>query len=197
MGFIYSPEQLDYLREKRPSMNLQQLTMAFNWRFNTDKKKLSIARICQKHGWKSAIDSRFKKGYIPWNTGSKGLTSANKTSFKAGSPPVNWKPVGSERLNKYGYVVVKTAEPNIWRAKHIIAYEQHYGSVPKGYVVRVLDGDYCHTAPENLDAIPRQEHLRLNQNGYLPAPQELKPALRILAKIETCLFEKLNRVGAN
>jgi hypothetical protein len=47
-------------------------------------------------------------------------------------------PIGTERIrNKYSrfYIVVKIAEPNVWKAKDVITWEEKYGPVPKGYCV--------------------------------------------------------------
>ena len=36
-------------------------------------------------------NGRFRKGAIPWNTGTKGMTGANSESFKVGMPPPEHK----------------------------------------------------------------------------------------------------------
>lgn len=73
-------------------------------------------------------------------------------------------PVGSESLQKDGYVVVKVAErPTVpqskdnWRFKHWVAWERANGAtVPDGWTVVFCDGDIRNFDPENLEAIPRR-----------------------------------------
>lgn len=49
------------------------------------------------------------------------------TMFGPGNRPANWKPVGSERVNIYGYVEVKVKEPRTWRVKARVLWEQATG----------------------------------------------------------------------
>lgn len=41
-------------------------------------------------------------------------------------------------------------------------YEEHHGSIPKGYVIRHLDGDHHNDSIDNLVAISRAENMKLN-----------------------------------
>lgn len=72
-------------------------------------------------------------------------------------------PIGTERIGKDGYVVVKVREKTTvpmskdnWMLKHVWAYEQAYGPVPEGHVVYFADGDRRNFDPENLVAVPRR-----------------------------------------
>ena len=44
--------------------------------------------------------------------------------FAKGNVPPNHRPVGSERISKDGYIEVKVAEPNKWRLKQRVVYEE-------------------------------------------------------------------------
>ena len=64
------------------------------------------------------------------------------TMFKAGNIPNNYRPIGSERIDCDGYVMVKVADPNSWRLKQRVLYEQYHGvKLEKSDVVLFLDGD--------------------------------------------------------
>ncbi|MEW3935594.1 hypothetical protein, partial [Pseudomonas aeruginosa] len=69
---------------------------------------------------------KFKKGMTPHNKCKKlsEETKAKlaKTMFKSGNRPHNTLQVGNETQDKYGYVMVKIAEPNVWQYKHHVAY---------------------------------------------------------------------------
>lgn len=71
-------------------------------------------------------------------------------------------PVGTERVGKDGYVVVKVREratvpmsKDNWRLKHVWEYEKAHGPVPEGHVVYFADGDRRNFDPDNLVAVPR------------------------------------------
>lgn len=70
------------------------------------------------------------------------------------------RPIGAERLRKShkgesAYWEIKVAEPNVWRAKSTVIWEEAHGEpLPKGYRVVYLDGDHDNLKPENLHAVP-------------------------------------------
>ena len=101
--------------------------------------------------------SRFRAAY-----GTK-----RRKSHGGGKPN---KPVGSTRMGKDGYIMVKVAEwPSVpqskdnWKFKHVLAWEQANGrELPKGHVVMFADHDKRNFDPKNLVAVPRKYIVRLN-----------------------------------
>ena len=75
------------------------------------------------------------------------------------------KPVNSERV-RGGYVFVKVAEPDVWKRKQVLFWEQLHGEKidGKNEVVIFLDGNRLNFAPENLYKLTRQEYIYLNRN---------------------------------
>ena len=72
-------------------------------------------------------------------------------------------PVGTERVGKDGYVIVKVRKhackpqsKDNWMLKHVWVYEQHYGPLPEGHHVYFADGDKDNFDPCNLVAVPRR-----------------------------------------
>lgn len=72
-------------------------------------------------------------------------------------------PVGTERVSKDGYVVIKVRmhakvpmSKDNWMLKHVWVYEQTHGKVPEGHVVYFADGDRTNYDPDNLVAVPRK-----------------------------------------
>jgi hypothetical protein len=127
----------------------------------------------------------------PGTRAPKALTHRNRTSFKKGSVPPNRKELGTERYDpKYG-IYIKVAEkdpytgfPTRYKPKHVVVWERNFGPVPKGMVIAFKDSDNTNCNPENLMLLTRTELLRLNGAGYKNAPQEVKPSLVALARIE-------------
>ena len=85
-------------------------------------------------------DTKFKKGFTPWNKGIKtGLKPTN--GFKKGFSPWHTRELYSERLDKDGYILIKIAKPNKWVRKHRWIYEQKFGAIPENCVILFADGD--------------------------------------------------------
>ena len=58
---------------------------------------------------------------------------------------------------------MKVAEPNKWRMKHRIVWEEHHGKIPDGQNVIFLDGNKLNTEIENLALVTNSEHLEMNR----------------------------------
>jgi hypothetical protein len=56
-------------------------------------------------------------------------------------------------------------------------------------VIRFLDGDKQNITPGNLVKISKAEHMHLNRREYNTAPDDVKPALFNLSRLEVKLFE--------
>jgi len=108
---------------------------------------------------RSPTTGRIEKGNIPWNIGMKGFNPSPDTHFKPGNRPQNTAAVGTEVETK-GYIRRKVAEPNIWRQRSHIIWEEHRGrSLPEGWIVRHKDGNPLNDDPHNLEAMPRSRNL--------------------------------------
>lgn len=89
----------------------------------------------------------------------RGKSCSPDTEFKKGNRPQTWVPVGSESNTK-GYIRIKVANPNIWRQRsHIVWEEANKELLPEGWIVRHTDNNPLNDAPENLKAMPRSQHI--------------------------------------
>lgn len=192
MSYRYKVEELRFIAENRKTMSGAELAAAFNSRFEHNKSVSAINSVCKVRGWDTGRTGQFQKGDKPFNAGTKGLMKPNSTSFKKGLVPINLKPVGSERIDKKdGYTWVKTAEPNQWRQKHVLNWEAEHGPIPDGHIIRFIDTNTANPALENLELVSRHELLLLNRKRYTQAPPEIQPTLRMMAKVEAVMFEKI------
>lgn len=157
----------------------------------------AIKSLCTRKGWKTGRTGCFEPGAVPANKGKKMPYNANTaaTQFKKGQRPPNAKPVGHERVDtKDGYVWISIAETNPYTGfprryvmKHCHLWEQANGPIPKGHVLKCLDGNKLNTAPENWTPISRALLLKLNGRWsvhYDSAPAELKPTILAIAKLD-------------
>lgn len=130
-----------------------------------------------------AIAHRFQKGQIPANKGKKMPSEVYErcapTMFKKGNKPANHKPVGSERVNIYGYIEIKVAEPNKWKLKHRLLWEEAHGPIPPGHIVSFRNGNGQDVRLENLRLISRAEQLKNENSLTARYPEELVEVIRL------------------
>lgn len=170
---FYSKEEIEYLRKITPRRYNKEITKMFNEKFGLNISEKAISGIRKRHGIKTGFDGCFEKGHMPWNKGKTGHIGPNKTSFKKGNIPSNYRPVGSERVNVEGYVEVKTADPNVWEYKHVKVWKKHSGPVPEGHAIIFGDGDKMNFDIDNLICVSRRQLLTLNRHGLIQEDTEL------------------------
>ena len=149
------------------------------------KAPMERIRMAGKIGMQhpKSIATRFHKGHTPPNKGKKVSPEVyekmSPTMFKNGHIPVNHREVGSERINADGYIETKVSEPNVWKPKHRIAWEQHNGVIPEGYNVQFKNHNPQDCRIENLYLISKAEQLR-NENSLIARyPKELQDVIRL------------------
>lgn len=193
----FTRDQIKFIREKYRRLPLKDLAAAFVARFGREKTAGQIRNFIHNHGIESGRTGCFEKGHMTWNSGTKGmgLTGPNSGSFRKGHVPKNLKPLGTERINKYGYIEIKVAErnpytghPTRYRLKHQMVWESVNGPAPEGHIVIFRDGDKMNCVIENLACISRAEGVRLNQFRYMDLPSDLKPAMLALVRLKAKAF---------
>jgi len=184
----FTSEQAEFLKEHVCGRGNVELTEIFNAHFDLSLGLNQIKAYKKNHKLDSGLDGRFPTGHVPANKGVKGAGGWEPTQFKKGGMPWNYKPVGSERVNSEGYVDIKIADPNKWRAKHVLAWEDASGPVPKGHVLIFGDGNKFNIELNNLILVSRKQLVRLNQLKLIGDNTELTRTGVIIADI-------CNRIG--
>ena len=163
---LFSKEVKDYIFENNKNISAKELTNLVNKIFNTEYKESQIKAFRARHKLDSGLTGRFEKGNIPYTKGKKKFwVGGEETRFKKGNIPKNHRPVGSERINIYGYVEVKIAEPNKWRLKQQIEYEKINGPIPEGSKILFADKDKLNFSPENLICVSNEKLLVMNRHN--------------------------------
>ena len=102
----WTKEEIEYLKEITPGHHHKEILELMNEKFEYQFGLKQVAGAIKRYNLKTGFTGHFKKGSEPWNKGTKGLTGPNRTSFKKGETiHPNYRPVGSERLNRDGYIV--------------------------------------------------------------------------------------------
>ena len=135
-----------------------------------------------------SVASRFKKGHVPPNKGKKMsaevYAKVSRTMFKKGDMPHTYRPVGSERVNVDGYVEVKVADPNKWKLKHRVIWEEAHGPIPRGHNVQFRDGNGQNLSLDNLYLISRADQMRDENCMAARYPKEVREVIHLKAAIK-------------
>lgn len=184
------PEMVAFMLEFVSGHTEQEIRAEFKERFGITLTEGQIGNFKTKYHLKSGTKGGcFQKGHVPMNKGQKVSADIYEkmapTMFRKGSMPPNHRPVGSERINVDGYVEIKVAEPNKWRAKHRVVYEEYHGEeVKKGEVVIFLDGNRLNFEVDNLIKLTRAELVRYNQDHLYCEDKELSLVAANIARIK-------------
>lgn len=182
----YTPEQISFIRENIKKMTWGELTAKFNETFGTNLSRKALAATGKRYGIRSGRTGQFLKGNTPWNKGLKGWQApgTEKTQFKKGNLPANHVSVGSETIDKDGYVKVKIGEPNKWEFKHRLIWEKSHGrQIPPNYVVIFGDGNKRNFNPDNLLLVSRKQLARMNQNRLIKNDAKLTETGILIAEL--------------
>ena len=186
---IFTTDQKEFILKNADGIQTQELTERFNRQFGLTLTYEQIRGYKKIHKITNGLNCTFQKGHISSTAIRRGQHIGSATEFKKGNRPLNSKPVGTERINGYGYLDVKTAEPNEWKAKHVLLWERQNGKVPKGHKLVFLDGDKTHIILENIALVNDAEMLIINRKKLITGDPEASKAGILLAKSMRKSFE--------
>ena len=197
----YSAEEMAWLEAHR-ALPISEYQAGFNATFGRDVAAKNLHALRKRKGWKTGRTGHFTTGAEPHNKGKpcpEGVggrhPNARKTQFQKGARSgvavKLYKPIGTERLSKDGYLERKIHDgmplQSRWRAVHLIEWEAVNGQVPKGHCLKCLDGNRQNTDPSNWEPIPRALLPRLGGRfgmRYDNAASEMKPTIMAVAKLK-------------
>jgi hypothetical protein len=182
---LLTQEQHDWFEETVPGRSYREMRELLQSVWGVAMTEGQVKSFMARHHLRNRRDARFKPGCAPINKGRKGIRLSPQTEFKPGHRPANWKPVGSERISKDGYVEVKVGEPKKWQHKHVFRWEQAHGPRPKGHAVIFADGNKRNFSLDNLILVSRHELLVLNRLGLLHSDADLSRSGIAVAKLIT------------
>ena len=140
-----------------------------------------------------SIATRFQKGRTPENKGKRVSPEVyekmSSTMFKKGHTPANHREVGSERINKDGYIEIKVAEPNRWRLKHRLIWEQHNGIIPEGCNVQFKNHNTQDCRIENLYLISRAEQIAKENSYWAKYPKEIQELIHLKGLVNRAIHK--------
>ena len=124
---------------------------------------------------------RYQKGHVSWNKG-KYMRLSERTEFKKGQKPHNYRPVGSERITTDGYLERKIADPKKWKAVHHIVWEEVNGPIPPRHKLIFSDGNKLNVSLDNLLLVTYEEAML--RNTIHRYPTEIVQAIKTISKLK-------------
>lgn len=169
MAGKFPPAVRAFIAEHNKGKSAKELTELINATFGTSYTREQIKAYRARNHLDSGLTGYFEKGHTPHNKGKHtgSYPGMVPTQFKPGHAPHNHRPVGSERVNRDGYLERKTAEPNVWRPIHVLNWEAVNGTVPAGHCIVFKNGDKLNCDVSNLLLVTRAELARMNQKGLI------------------------------
>jgi hypothetical protein len=189
----YTAAEIRFLEKKVAGRSYAELTELFNRRFGLSFTVDRLRGALGRFGLSNGRDCRFRPGRISYNKGKKGYCApgSEKGWFKPGHMPSStWRPVGTEVIDRDGYVKVKTRNPRTWKFKHRVIWERAHGKIPRGHVVIFADGNRLNTNLDNLLLVSRKELVVMNKQGLISADGGLTKAGRMIADIKILIAER-------
>lgn len=201
-GSMFTPAQRDWIAAHAAD-GVEERHRGFVAEFGrADVTAQQIDEFRKRCGFRTGRTGYFEKGSVPINKGVKNPNphpNSAKTQFKKGQLPANAKWAGHERVNREGYVEISICEANPHTGferryvhKHRLLWEEANGPIPAGMVLK-CKGDKSNSDPSNWEMIPQGMLPRLNGKcgrNYDAAPEELKPIIMTVAKLEHRVREK-------
>lgn len=194
---VYSDEQVAYLRKNKDLVG-RKLEARFNKKFGTNLTQHTLRSAMKRRGIVSANNCQFKPGNVPFNKGKKGVNGKSDNRFKPGDLPPTTRPVGSERINRDGYIEIKVEHPNKWLPKQRHIWEQHHNrTVPDGHIVIFMDKDNRNFDPDNLRLISKAVNGKMSKSGYHDLEPEFKDVMINVAQLDLKVKEVSNEHRSN
>lgn len=206
-SLVWTPERLDWLRERRETLTITPLTAAFNARFGVSYPAHSLANALKRYGISSPRSGRFHPGQTPWNAGMVGYQAGGRsaeTRWQPGNKVWHQLPIWSYRQDPdggYWFFKYREASPagysrRDWIAVHRLHWQDAHGPLAAGQVVIMLDTDPNHTELDNLACLTRRELVIFNRLvSQVPPERELRRALVTRAKLLAGAYRAADRLG--
>lgn len=165
----WTKEEIDFIYKFAPGHSRKEVYSEYVIRFGENRSFCSIVDRMKYYGIKTGSDGRFKKGDI------------NLRTLK----------IGAERVGDHGFIEIKVANPNKWKKKHRVIYEDYHNvKLNHRDFVIFLDNDKRNFDIENLALVTVSELFFINKNfDFDNATTELRKSMIALAKAKVKLID--------
>lgn len=177
----WTAQKDDWLRSLYPDTPNRTIAKMLCCSYLAVKNRATTLGLKKDPGYMASKPGCFRPGQTSWNKGLSyqpgGRIAENQ--FKPGHKPQTWVPVGTEAVDKDGYLKLKVSEDRTvpsrynWKFVHVMKWEEYHGqTVPPKHVVRLKDGNKRNFARENLALVSMAENAILNKFFAMKNPPE-------------------------
>lgn len=177
----WTAQKDDWLRSLYPDTPNRTIAKMLCCSYLAVKNRATTLGLKKDPGYMASKPGCFRPGQTSWNKGLSyqpgGRIAENQ--FKPGHKPQTWVPVGTEAVDKDGYLKLKVSDDRTvpsrynWKFVHIMKWEEYHGQpVPPKHVVRLKDGNKRNFARENLALVSMAENAILNKFFAMKNPPE-------------------------
>ena len=140
---------------------------------------------------------RYTPGHTPFNKGKEMpaeiYEKVKATMFKKGNRPHNWKPDGTIVARKdadqsgrvYLYYKVRDSK---WILYHNKVWIDHNGPIPKGNIIRFIDGNTKNCDITNLEMVSMKDNML--RNSIQRFPEEIQQVIKLTSKLNKTINGK-------
>lgn len=189
----YTAEMIDFLKSFKGEKTLKELAKLLKEKYGVETISINyfskcLRRVNVDYKYEKCNAGCFKRGFPAWN---KGVKTGVKPRKYDDNGDVIWleKPIGSERVDKKGYTLVKTKVPNTWEYKQRVIWKEIHGEIPDKHIIIFADGDKSNFDVDNLICVSRNELRQLNLHKLKKDDAELTKTGLNIAKIMIKLAE--------
>jgi hypothetical protein len=200
----WTEEEIEYLKSNFANTYTNKLCIILNKSYTSIAGKAYALRLKKSAEFLKAeleiqadrlriigADSRYKPNHVPANKGKPMSEELYKrfapTMYQKGHEPHNQKYNGAERIDKDGYIQIRISK-NVYKLKHRVVYEQHYGPIPEGIKIKFKDGNKLNVNIDNMEAISYAQNM-IN-NSIVRFPKELRQTITLVNKLKRKINEK-------
>jgi len=197
---IWQPDEIAFIAEAFQHVDVVAVTELFN---RESGKSVSVSQVraaLKNRRIRSGRDGRFKPGHTVYYDGPRKPNSGQfKNGEMRGSAQFNYKPIGSIRFTRDGYMERKvTDDPNLvparrWVFEHRLIWEAEHGEIPPGHVIVFLDGDPLNITLDNLRCVPRGVLAVMNKRGLSDTTGEARKAAILACELELAAKKRTAR----
>lgn len=189
----YTAEMIDFLKNFKGEKTLKELAKLLKEKYGIETMSINYFSKCLRkvnvdYKYEKCNAGCFKRGFSAWN---KGIKIGVKPRKYDENGDVIWleKSIGSERVDKKGYTLVKTKVPNTWEYKQRVIWKEIHGEIPDKHIIIFADGDKSNFDVNNLICVSRNELRLLNLHKLKKDDAELTKTGLNIAKIMIKLVE--------
>ena len=170
MYVLRDKEKLEYFKKIVPGHYTKEIIKLYYDKYGEKMSAYKVDGLKKTYKLKSNVDPRFKKG-----------------EKHGGQKP---SPIGAERKDERGVWLIKIAQPDLWKKKHIYIWEKYNGKLPKDECIIFLDNNKDNLDISNLKAVKRREQLLIARMKLNSEDSEITETGILVAKI----IDKVNKI---